>query len=324
MGRGRMKGKIDPSKLKDLVFPFLGFRDNNVLVGPKVGEDAAVLDFDEFYLVISSDPVTGAKKNIGFYSVNVNANDIATMGAVPKYFLPVIMLKEGSDEEDVKTIMKEIDSACKALKISIIGGHSEITPNLKENIVSASILGVIKKNEGIIASSDAKTGDSIILTKGAGIEGTSILSNDFNDLLKNKIDKDILENAKKYMKKLSVVKEALIARKYATAMHDPTEGGILGGIHELCDASEKGFFVDISKIIIGKETKMICEALEIDPLALIGSGALLITCPKKYSRTLIKELRENNIESSIIGEIREDKKDRNLRRVKQDEIWRFK
>jgi len=324
MGRGRMKGKIDPSKLKDLVFPFLGFKDNNVVVGPKVGEDAAVLDFDEFYLVVSSDPVTGAKKNIGFYSVNVNANDIATMGAVPKYFLLVIMLKEGSDERDVKTIMKDIDSACKELKISIIGGHSEITPNLKETIVSASILGMIKKNEKIITSSGAQTGDSVILTKGAGIEGTSILSNDFNDLLKNKIDKDILKNAKKYMKKLSVVKEALIARKYATAMHDPTEGGVRGGIHELCDASGKGFFVDISKIIIGKETKLICEALEIDPLALIGSGALLITCPEKYSKLLTKELRENNIESSIIGEIREDKKDRNLGRVKQDEIWRFK
>jgi len=324
MGRGRMKGKIDPSKLKDLVFPFLGFKDNNVVVGPKVGEDAAVLDFDEFYLVVSSDPVTGAKKNIGFYSVNVNANDIATMGAVPKYFLLVIMLKEGSDERDVKTIMKDIDSACKELKISIIGGHSEITPNLKETIISASILGMIKKNEKIITSSGAQTGDSVILTKGAGIEGTSILSNDFNDLLKNKIDKDILKNAKKYMKKLSVVKEALIARKYATAMHDPTEGGVRGGIHELCDASGKGFFVDISKIIIGKETKLICEALEIDPLALIGSGALLITCPEKYSKLLTKELRENNIESSIIGEIREDKKDRNLGRVKQDEIWRFK
>jgi len=234
------------------------------------------------------------------------------------------MLKEESDERDVKTIMKDIDSACKELKISIIGGHSEITPKLKETIVSASILGMIKKNEGIITSSGAGTGDIIILTKGAGIEGTSILSNDFHDLLKNKIDKDILENAKKYMKKLSVVKEALIARKYATAMHDPTEGGILGGIHELCDASGKGFFVDTSKIIINKETRLICEALEIDPLALIGSGALLITCPEKYSKLLINELREDNIESSIIGEIREDKKDRNLRRVNQDEIWRFK
>jgi hydrogenase maturation factor len=319
-----MKGKIDPSKLKDLVFPFLGVKDDKVVVGPKVGEDAAVLDLGEFYLIVSSDPITGAEENIGFYAVNINANDIATMGAVPKYFLPVIMLKEGSDERDVKTIMMDIDSACRELNISVIGGHSEITPNLKETIVSASILGIIKKNEGIITSSGAQLEDSVILTKGAGIEGTSILANDFHDLLKNKIDETILENAKRYVKKLSVVKEALIARKYATAMHDPTEGGVLGGIHELCDASEKGFFVDISKIIINEETKVICEALDVDPLALIGSGALLITCSEKYSRILIKELRENNIESSIIGEIREDKEDRNLRRVKQDEIWRFK
>ncbi len=319
-----MKGKIDPSKLKALVFPFLGVKDDKVVVGPKVGEDAAVLDLGEFYLIVSSDPITGAEENIGFYAVNINANDIATMGAVPKYFLPVIMLKEGSDERDVKTIMKDIDSACRELNISVIGGHSEITPHLKETIISASILGIIKKNEGIITSSGAQSGDSIILTRGAGIEGTSILANDFHDLLKNRIDKNILENAKRYMRRLSIVKEALIARKYATAMHDPTEGGVLGGIHELCDASEKGFFVDSSKIIINEETKMICETLEVDPFALIGSGALLITYPEKYSSILLKELRENNIESSIIGEIREDKEGRNLRRVKQDEIWRFK
>ena len=315
-------GKIDPLKLKDLVFPFLGYRDEKVLIGPKMGEDAAVIDLEEFYLVVSSDPVTGAKKDIGFYSVNINANDIATMGAVPKYFVPVIMLKEDSDEKDLKSIMKDIDSACKDLKISVIGGHSEITPGLRENIVSASILGFIKKNEEIISSSGAKNGDLIILTKGAGIEGTSILANDFYDLLKDKIDRKSLERAKNYIKKLSVVKEALIARKYATAMHDPTEGGILGGIHELCDASVKGFHVDTSRIIINRETRLICEALRIDPLALIGSGALIITCPEEDSEKLIRELREDKIECSIIGEIREDENDRNLERVKQDEIWR--
>ena len=191
-------GKIDPLKLKDLVFPFLGYRDEKVLIGPKMGEDAAVIDLEEFYLVVSSDPVTGAKKDIGFYSVNINANDIATMGAVPKYFVPVIMLKEDSDEKDLKSIMKDIDSACKDLKISVIGGHSEITPGLRENIVSASILGFIKKNEKIISSSGAKNGDLIILTKGAGIEGTSILANDFYDLLKDKIDRKSLERAKNY------------------------------------------------------------------------------------------------------------------------------
>ncbi|MEA1992869.1 MAG: AIR synthase family protein [Euryarchaeota archaeon] len=318
-----MKGKIDPARLNDLVFPFLGVKSDTVLIGPKTGEDAAVLDLGELHIVVSSDPITGAKDSIGWYSVNVNANDIATMGAVPRYFLPVIMLNESSTEEDLKKIMEDIDNACKELNISVIGGHSEVTPNLKETIISASIIGIIKKNNKVLSSSGAKAGDRIVLTKGAGIEGTSILAHDFSDLLVEKVDGVLLERAKIYMSSLSVVKEALIARNYATAMHDPTEGGVLGGIHELCDASEKGFSVDISKIITNEETKVICEALEVDPLALIGSGALLITCPEKYAQKLVKELEENNIRSSIIGEIREGKEDRNLPRVEQDEIWRF-
>ena len=318
-----MRGKIDPSRLEELVFPFLGVRDERVVIGPKVGEDAAVIDLGDRYVIIASDPITGAKENIGFYAVTVNANDVATMGAVPRYFLPVILLRDGSEPEEVKTIMEEIDAECKELSIAVIGGHSEVTPQLEETIVSASLVGIVEKSEGIVSSSDAKTGDSILLTKGAGIEGTSILAKDFHELLEKKVDKKSIERGKEYMKRLSVVKEALIARKYAMAMHDPTEGGVLGGIHELCDASGKGFSVELSKIPVGKETGLICTVLDIDPLALIGSGALLITCPKKHVPELTKELDAERIDHAVIGEIREDREDRNLPRVKEDEIWRI-
>ncbi len=323
MGSGEVKGKINPSKLKNLVFPYLGAKNSSVVIGPKIGEDAAVIDLDDIYLAVSSDPITGAKDRIGFYSVHINANDVATMGAVPQYFLPVIMLKENSGEDDVKTIMKDIDSTCKKLNISVIGGHSEVTPNLKEHIVSASVLGTISKDKPVISSSGAAAGDVILLTKGAGIEGTSILARDYYDELKKTVDAGMLKRARMYMDRISVVKEALIAREYATAMHDPTEGGVLGGVHEICDASEKGFYVGSSTIPVNEETQAICDVLDINPLALIGSGALLITCSEQDAPTLIKELEKNEIPSAIIGEIREDSSDRNLSRVEEDEIWRF-
>jgi hydrogenase maturation factor len=317
-----MRGKIDPLKLNELVFPFLGVEDDALLIGPQVGEDAAVLDLDACYLVISSDPITGARENIGRYAVHINANDIATMGAVPRYFLPVLLLKEGSGDEGVKKIMSDIDRTCKDLHITVIGGHSEITSHLKEDIISASILGIIQKNERIITSSGARAGDLILLTNGAGIEGTSILAHDRSHHL-SKMDPAVLERAKEYVNSISIVQEALIARRYATAMHDPTEGGVLGGIHEICDASGKGFSVDPAKIPVRKETELICTALDIDPLALIGSGALLITCPENDASALVNELNERGIENAVIGVVKEDHEERNLPRVEQDEIWRF-
>ncbi len=311
-----MRGKLEAEKLKKLVLPHTGASNDKVIVPPAFGEDAAVVDLGFTKMVAASDPITGALENIGMYAVNINANDVACMGAAPEYFLSVILLPDEFTDDQIQKIASDISREARKLHISVIGGHTEAL-DTENPIVIGTMIGFTEK---VIISSGACLGDDIILTKGAAIEGTSILATDFYELLKEKIDRKTLKKAQNFLKKISVVKEALIAREYATAMHDPTEGGIAGALHELADASHCGFHVDVKKIPISKETMKICSVLDINPLNLISSGSLLITTDKKYSNLLVEALRKSGILAEIIGEITQE---RNLEPVIQDELWRI-
>ncbi len=311
-----LRGKLSPEKLKTLVLPYLGAPNAKVVVPPYLGEDAAVVDLGHTKLVAASDPITGAVDNIGMYAININANDVACMGANPSYFLSVLLLPRDFTDDHVRKIASDLSKEAKKLNVSIIGGHTEAL-NIEDAIVVGTMLGFTEK---VITSSGATLGDSIILTKGAAIEGTSILATDFYDVLKEKVDERILKHAQTFLNRISIVKEALIARDYATSMHDPTEGGIAGALHELADASRTGFYVDTTRIPVAEETKIICSHLGVDPLKLISSGSLLITVPKEKSGTLLENLRKSGIIAEIIGEITQD---RNLEPVTQDELWRI-
>lgn len=310
-------GKLPPRKLPSLVFRYLGSKNRNVVVGPRVGLDAAVIDVGK-KMVVASDPITGAMDKVGKYVVNVNANDVAVMGATPEFFLNTILLPEGSREEDVRNVMRDIHREARKIGVAIVGGHTEISPHLKTVFLCGTMVGFASR---IITAGGARPDDILVLTKGAGIEGTSILASDKYDLLKERIPQRILDSAKRYSENLSVVKEALIARTYATAMHDPTEGGVAGALHEMADASKCGFEVKVSHIKIQRETDEICSALGINPLNLIGSGALLITVPERKLDALTSALTKAKVKHFIIGKM--TKRKRNLPEVTQDEIWRF-
>jgi hydrogenase maturation factor len=311
-----LRGKLEAEKLRTLVLSHTGAAHDNILVPPRIGEDAAVIDLGFKKMVAASDPITGAVDSIGMYAININANDVACTGAAPEYFLSVILLPETFTDEQLLRIASDISREAEKLHISIIGGHTEALPITKP-IVVGTMVGFTDK---VIATSGARIGDDIIMTKGAALEGTSILATDFFTLLQKKVDTHLLETAQSFLQELSVVKEALIAREYATSMHDPTEGGIAGALHELADASGYGFCVDTQKIPVRKETEKICSAMNIDPLKLISSGSLLITVKKIHTSVLLENLRKSGIVAEVIGEITHE---RNLEPVEQDELWRI-
>ena len=297
-------GKIPPEILERTVFKYIGTRREDVILGASKGEDAAIVRVGNRLLVLKCDPISGAIERIGWLAVNVVTNDIATRGVRPSWILSCIMLPEGSGENVLKTISKQMDEAAKNLGVTIVGGNSEITPGLNHPLVIASAIGVIQ-GKHYVTSANTKPGNTIILTKGAGIEGTAILASDRSMILKKEFGKHFVDVAKEYFKEISVVKEALTAFNYGgvSSMHDPTEGGVAGGIHELCDASNTGFKVYEEKIIIKRETSKICSFFKINPLNLIGSGSLLIVADISKADGIVKQLAKERIESSIIGEI---------------------
>ena len=296
-------GKVPVDILKDVVFKNLGVNRSEVILGPATGVDGAILDMGSKNAIVSMDPITGAVERIGMEAININANDVATFGVEPAFFFSCIMLPENVDSSIIEKISTQMHNAAKELGIAIVGGHCEVTPGLANPIVVGCIMGLTEKGKYVTAAG-AKTGDKIILTKTAGIEGTAILATDREEQLKKVFNQTLLDGAKHFYSQISVVKDALTAYRTGGvhAMHDPTEGGILNGIHEMADAANLGARVLQEKITVEPETAKICRYYEIDPLQLISSGALLIAADPQAAPKIIDNLAKEHIYADVIGE----------------------
>jgi hydrogenase expression/formation protein HypE len=296
-------GKIPLDILKDIVFKNLGATRSEVILGPAAGVDGAVLELGNKNAIVSMDPITGAVERIGWEAININANDVATFGVEPAFFFSCIMLPANADSKIVETISTQMHNAAKELGIAIVGGHCESTPGLANPIVVGCIMGLTEKGKYVTAAG-SKAGDKLILTKSAGIEGTAILATDREAQLSKTFNSTLLDTAKEFYNQISVVKDALTAYKTGGvhAMHDPTEGGILNGIHEMADAAGLGVRIIEEKITVEPETAKICRFYEIDPLQLISSGALLIAADAQAANNIVNNLCKERVYADIIGE----------------------
>ena len=310
--------------------------DPRVVLGPRPGEDAALIDFGDRYLVAKTDPITFATDLIGWYMVNVNANDIAVMGATPKWLLATMLLPEGTTEGEVSQIFQQLSEACSDLDISLVGGHTEITYGLDRPIAVGAMLGEVSREEAVL-SSGVRPGDALLLTKGIAIEGTSILAREAADGLSDAgVDEELIERAGAFLfdPGISVVHDARVARAACEvhAMHDPTEGGLSGGLYELAAASGLGLDIAYESIPALPECVAVCDALDIDPLGLIASGALLAAVSPDDAQAVVDALSAEGIRASVIGNATDEHRDvklhttgaaRDFPRFSRDEIARF-
>jgi len=329
---GSFYGKIPPRILESIVFKRLGARRKDVVLGPSIGEDAAIVQVNDAMIVLSCDPISGALKRVGWLAVNVAANDVATRGAEPLWYLACVLLPKNG-YEILEEICEDMDEAAKKLNISIIGGHSEVTPGIKHPIIVGCCAGSIKGKRYFITAM-TKPGAKIVLTKGAGVEGTGILALDLKDRIVNRFGVELAKRAERYLDLISVVPEAMLASNVngVLSMHDPTEGGIAGGLNEMAEAAKCGFKVYEKKIMVREETAKICGYLGLDPLKLISSGSLLIAVERWAAEALTRKLKEIGVESSIIGEFLEDASSKTIVRMngseeplpmpESDEIWK--
>jgi len=310
---GFLPGKVPTDVLEKIVFKNLGAKRDDVILTPSIGEDAAIVQSGKEIFVVSSDPITGAEEWLGWLAVHVNANDVATRGVQPRWFNSILLLPKNSTPELVEKICTQMDKAARQLNVAIIGGHCEVTLGIDHPIVTGCAIGVAE-NGKYLTSGGARIGDQIILTKGTGIEGTAILASDRRAELQSVFDESFVTKAENFFEKISVVKEALTAFRTGgvSAMHDPTEGGVAGGLHELADAANVGFSVYEEKIFVPEETRKICAHFGVDPLQLISSGSLLIVAEEEKAGKIISSLLQNGIQASIIGEVVESMLGRNL------------
>ena len=306
MSRHNRIGKLDAAKLAKLLARYARCKDRSVVLGPGVGLDAAAIKVSAGTLVLASDPVTYASDQLGYYTVCVNANDIYVSGARPRWFLADVLLPPGGARL-AERIFRQMHRACEGLGISLVGGHTEMTPDLPRPMVAGFMIGELLGKKPLSAGG-LRAGDRIILTKALAIEGTALIARDKQKELAGEFSQSFLRRAKRFLHRpgLSVGAEAVIAlRAGAHTMHDPTEGGLLNGLWEMAQASRLSLRIDADSIRVYPETRELCRRFGLDPLGLLASGALLIGCSQRAQKKLCQELDAADIMCSVIGSAKE-------------------
>jgi hydrogenase expression/formation protein HypE len=279
--------------------------DSRVILGPGPGIDCAVIDVGSNLLVFKSDPITFATSDIGWYLVQVNANDIATTGAVPRWLLLTLLLPEGVTTNDsALRVVRSAYEACSAMNVSVVGGHTEVTHGLDRPIAIGTLIGEVEHGR-LVTPNGARVGDRVLLTKGVAIEATAIIAREFQERLSGIISPTELQVAQNFLTTpgISVLADAQLAidAGNVTAMHDPTEGGLWSALWELAEAIGQTIVFNPDSVFVSPVTAKICRAVSIDPFAAISSGALLLTAPPVDSGLIIQALEQSAIHCADIG-----------------------
>lgn len=303
-------GKLPAKVLQALLATCPVPKSSGVVVGPRFGEDAAVIEFGGKYLVAKTDPITFTAERIGWYAVNINANDIAVLGARPRWFLATLLLPEGrSTTALARDILRDILGACRALDITLCGGHTEITTGLGRPIVVGQMLGEVEKWK-LVRKESQRPGDVVILTGGIALEGTALLAWEKERELARRLGRATVGRAQRLLTRpgISVVQAARLAVRHGTihAMHDPTEGGLLSGLYEIARAGRMGLRVWKDKVPVLPETQAFSRILHFDPFALIASGALLVVAQRDSAGKLLRAFARHGIVAASIGEVQQE------------------
>lgn len=323
-------GKLPEQVLLRSVLKEVGHRREEVLMGPGVGQDCAViaLDSDEVF-VMSADPITGTVKDMGSHSIHITANDLAASGAEPVGVMLTILLPEETAESELRVMMRDVEQTCKALHMEVLGGHTEVTNVVRQPLISVAGVGKVKKGQEVLTNG-LKAGDDLIVTKWIALEGTSIIAKEKEADLKKVLSEELVDTAKGFDQYLSVLPESRIAVAHGvSAMHDITEGGILGALWEFGEGAGVGLDVDLRQIPIRQETVEICERYGLNPYQLMSSGSMLIGTTR--GAALVRRLREAGIPAVLIGQategrdriLRSKEEIRYLDRPQSDELYRL-
>jgi hydrogenase expression/formation protein HypE len=313
-------GKINPEILARFLLHYTK-KDERVIIGARIGEDAAVIDMGTFLLVAKTDPITHVTAEIGRYAVHINANDIAAMGGRPLWYLAALLMPPGSEEGDIEQILSHISQSCAEIGVVYCGGHTEVTTSVNNPVVIGQMLGEVSR-ENLKPSSGAREGDDLIMTKTAALEATAIMALENGEELRKFFPEDTIRKAQRYLSEpgISILKEGslMAPRKSVHALHDPTEGGIATGIFEIAAASNLGAEVYDDRVPIAEETRALCAHYGINPLGAFASGSLLIAVSPDDSQRTVDALRSAGIAAARIGKLLNKEEGLNL--IKKGEI----
>jgi len=298
-------GKL-PGELLGRLIAAYASSDPTVVVGPGIGGDAAAIDLGATTLVVKSDPITFASESPAHYLVDVNANDLACLGATPRWMMVTALLPGGTTEDEVEAHFRELRDACVERSVVLVGGHTEVTSAVSRPILVGVLIGEVRP-DALLHPGGARPGDVLLLTKALALEGTALVARELADPLGRIVDPEVVERAASFLAVpgISVVPEAmaLLDAGGVTALHDPTEGGLAMGVRELALAAGCGAIVDRDAVPVLPETATIAAALDLDPLGMLASGSLLVAADTESAGRLISTAEGIGVRLTRIGEV---------------------
>ena len=314
-------GKIDFETFQKFLLERLGKKDPTVLVPPLTGVDAGVVDAGGGrVLIVAEDPIFTMPmlplETFGWFTVHIGASDIAVMGVKPRYMTYTLLMPPETPDRDFRVIVDSIHRTAKSLDIAIVGGHTGFYPGLAAPIIGGITVFAFARKGGYVTPAGARAGDDVLLTKGPAIETAGLLAALREKELRKSYPAALVRKAKALCSEISVVKDCLTAVKAGgvTAMHDATEGGVIGGLFEIANASRVGIEADESLMIYPDEVRMVCERFGLDPMSAIAEGSLLLTVRPAFAGKVIGKLGRAGIAASVIGHVTSDRRKRTLRR----------
>lgn len=303
-------GKVPEKLLDRWIFSHHGYQRPEVLQGPMLGEDCAAIQLGpEEVVILSTDPITATEENIGYLAVHITLNDLAAAGADPIGLLVTALIPPEYAAAKVEAIFADLKTSMASHQLAILGGHTEVTEAVNRLVISVTGVGKIARQKALLGK-EMKAGDKIVMTKYAGLEGTSIIAKAKLEDLARDFPSDFLRRAADLDRLISVLPESRIAMEYSDrvglkAMHDITEGGVLGALWELAAKADKGLRVDLESIPILQETIELTEFFDLNPYKLISSGSMLMVA--QDGEYLVEALRAKGIWAQVIGQLQAGK-----------------
>jgi hydrogenase expression/formation protein HypE len=298
-------GKLDSDILQKEVIDRIKYKRDDVEVGAGIGRDCASIDFGSVDCIVSSDPITADKNDIGRLAVYVSCNDIASEGVKPLFMTMTCLLPDGTTLEDLRLIADQASEAAAKAEVQIVGGHTEITDAVTRPVISSTAFGKREKGKGMHPET-IEPGDVLVLTKLAGMEGTGVIANDLELRTKAALEPSEVERAKDMLDDVSVITEGVIGGRLGVKeMHDVTEGGVLGAVWEMCSVCGLGAEINESSVPVDSVTLKLCSFFKLDYLRLVSSGCMLIAADEETAEDFIDEAGDSGIPAAVIGEFTE-------------------
>jgi len=294
-------GKLSTELLEKLVLSKLPAPGPDVLMGPRTGEDCAVVDFGDSVCVLSTDPITGSVRDIGKLAVHISVNDIASNGVKPLGMLFTVLLPTNTTEMEIEALTDDLTETCRQLNVSVLGGHTEVTAVVNQPVVSAVAIGRQPKAD-FLNRKKIQAGMDLLVTKTLGLEGTAVLCRELEATLVKKLGAELVAAGAELMNSISVLRDGLMAGSLGvTGMHDITEGGLLGAVWEMVRTENLGARVYGDDLPILPVTEQVAGVFGLDVLRLISSGSMLMAA--ENGTEIARTMTEQGIPTQVVGKV---------------------